>query len=90
MRKLPSWNWKKGGCTLYLGVCSMNFSNCRYHTNVRTGLCNGDRSSIPEWMCLFNADFNVLRVVDVRNESNVMAGEVDVVVERPGSMRSRK
>ena len=35
-------------------------------------------------MCLgfFNADLNVLRVVDVRNKGNVVAGEVDVVVER--------
>ena len=24
MRKLSSWNWKRGGCTLYPGVCSMN------------------------------------------------------------------
>ena len=33
---------------------------------------------------LFNADFNALRVVDVRNEGNAMAGEVDVVVESQG------
>ena len=62
MRKLSSWNWKRGGCTLY----------------------PGDQSSLPEWICLrfFNADFNVSRVVDFRIEGNVLAGEVDVVVER--------
>ena len=73
MRKLSSWNWKRGGCTLYPGVCSMNSLTAdTAHMLER------------EWICLrfFNADFNVSRVVDFRIEGNVLAGEVDVVVER--------
>ena len=46
-------------------------------------------------LIFFNADFNVSRVVDQQpskqppNESNVLAGEVDVLVEKPGSIRPR-